>query len=354
MSKKPNLFKKAILVSFLFLMIFIFSAQVSQASAPMGGKIYLQIQQNGEAWYIYPWDGKRYFLGRPKQAWEIMRQLSLGATHEFINQTQTFPQHLSGVILLDVEKNGEAYYINPADLEKHYLGRPKDAFKIMRELGIGITDKNLSYLPLGDLNNIKKSQERGRYITKEVPFSPQAPFANWADERQQDGCEEASALMAVYWAQNKNLDRSQALEKILDISHFGEKNYKEFRDTSAQDTLNWLIKDYFDYDKADLKQNAGLEDLIYEIKKGNLIIAPMNGQTLGNIYYTPPGPGRHMLVIKGYDENKGTFITNDPGVGNGENFEYDQNVFYNSIRDYPTGYHVPIEEMEKNVIVVWK
>ena len=76
--------------------------------------------------------------------------------------------------------------------------------------------------------------------------------------------------------------------------------------------------------------------------------------TLGNIYYTPPGPERHMMLVRGYDENKQTFITNDPGVGNGEFFEYDEDVFYNSIRDYLTGYHKPIEKEEKNAIVIWK
>jgi len=351
---KNKIYHLFIFLSFfiLILALLVLPNKSAQAASGEGGKIFLQIEKNGEAWYVYPWDGKRYFLGRPKQAFEIMRKLSLGATHEFIAARQSFPEQLSGVILLDIDKNGEAYYINPKNLKKYYLGRPEDAFKVMRELGVGINNKDLSYLPVGDLNNIRKSNKRGRYIIPDVPFSPQAPFANWEDSRQQDGCEEASALLAAYWGKEKKLNREQALNKILDISRFEENNYGEYRDTSAQDTLNWLLKDYFDYQKAALKKKAELRDLIYEIKKGNLIIAPMNGQTLGNIYYTPPGPSRHMIVIRGYDEIKKTFITNDPGVGNGEMFEYDQDIFYNSIRDYPTGYHVPIEEVEKNVIVV--
>ncbi|MCD4694198.1 hypothetical protein K8R62_02455 [bacterium] len=61
-----------------------------------------------------------------------------------------------------------------------------------------------------------------------------------------------------------------------------------------------------------------------------------------------------MILIRGYDENKQTFITNDPGVGNGEFFEYNEDIFYNSIRDYYTGYHIPIEKEKKNAIVIWK
>jgi len=39
------------------------------------GKILLQIEQEGEAWYVSPADGKRYFLGRPADGFKIMRNL---------------------------------------------------------------------------------------------------------------------------------------------------------------------------------------------------------------------------------------------------------------------------------------
>lgn len=37
------------------------------------GRILLQVEGNGEAWYVSPGDGKRYFLGRPADAFRIMR-----------------------------------------------------------------------------------------------------------------------------------------------------------------------------------------------------------------------------------------------------------------------------------------
>jgi len=52
-------------------------------------------------------------------------------------------KQLSGKILLQVEENGEAWYINPADEKRYYLGRPSDAFRLMQNLGTGITNKNL-------------------------------------------------------------------------------------------------------------------------------------------------------------------------------------------------------------------
>lgn len=39
------------------------------------GKILLQIEKGGEAWYVGPADGKRYFLGRPADGFKVMRNL---------------------------------------------------------------------------------------------------------------------------------------------------------------------------------------------------------------------------------------------------------------------------------------
>ena len=46
-----------------------------------GGKIFLKVQQNGEAWYIHPETGFRYYLGTSDDAYQVMRQLSLGITN---------------------------------------------------------------------------------------------------------------------------------------------------------------------------------------------------------------------------------------------------------------------------------
>jgi hypothetical protein len=114
--------------------------------SPYIGYIFLQVESKGEAYYYYPIDGKGYYLGRPADAFKIMRELSLGATHQFIHNTTYWPEHVVGRILLDVEDMGKAYYIYPKDRTKYYLGRPDDAFKIMRELGLGISNNDLNYL----------------------------------------------------------------------------------------------------------------------------------------------------------------------------------------------------------------
>jgi hypothetical protein len=339
----------------LILLILILTPSVvfaAGSTATRAGYIMLQVEKNGEAWYVSPVNSLRYFLGRPNDAFAIMKKVALGAKHDFIANTTVFPVRLSGMILLDVDKNGEAYYIYPNDLHKYYLGRPSDAFRIMRELGQGITNAGLAKISIGDINIFPAQTTTGK-ILLDVPFTSQAPFGGWSDLRQEDGCEEASSLMAVKWARGETLTATEALKQILNASDYELKKYKEYRDISVTDTLNWIIKDFFNYQNAAILQNVSMDTLIAELKKGKVIIAPMNGQALHNPYFTPPGPINHMLVIRGYDPTKKTFITNDPGTRRGELYEYKTDVLYNAIRAYPTGNHEPITVIKKDVIVVW-
>lgn len=52
------------------------------------GKILLQVENHGEAWYLHPVENKRYFLGTPQAAFAIMQFLSLGITNEDIAQIE--------------------------------------------------------------------------------------------------------------------------------------------------------------------------------------------------------------------------------------------------------------------------
>lgn len=359
-SSYKNLTKRVLLG--LFLLSFLLggapfanvSGALSASYKHLKGFILLQVEENGEAWYVYPENERRYGLGRPSQAFDIMRNLSLGVKHDFLESNQHFPDRLAGRILLDVEEHGEAYYIYPADLKKYYLGRPADAFHVMRDLSLGITNQDLASIPIGNLGNKQEQPQTARVIISGVPFSAQAPFADWQDQRQQDGCEEASALMAVKWAKNEALTQEQALDQILGSSEYTQEKYGEYRDISTQDALSWIIKDYLGYSGARYEHNIQLQDIISEIDQGNLVITPMDGQIMNNPYFTPPGPSRHMVLIRGYDSKDRKIITNDPGTRHGELYEYDYDIFYNAIRDYPTGYHEPIEKIEKNMIVIEK
>src|SRR3989344_4812592 len=147
-------------------------------------------------------------------------------------------------------------------------------------------------------------QVRKSFVLLNMPFTSQAPNGEWSDPRHQDGCEEAAALMAAEWSKcNSNCNRI-------------EKNYAA---REIEKIWEWEVENY----------GSG--------------VTPN---------YTAPGPERHMILIRGYDDETGEFITNDAGTRRGEKYRYKYRTLFNAIRDYPTGDHIPITGVDKKMIVV--
>ena len=198
----------------------------------------------------------------------------------------------------------------------------------------------------------KDTAAPGGLVLYDVPFTSQAPFAEWSDMRQEDGCEEAASLMAVTWARGRKLTPAGAKQEILAASDFELNTYGSYADTSASATAERILSGFFGYDNYSVKYDITANDIISALRSGNILIVPMDGQALENPYYTPPGPDRHMLVVKGYDPDTDEFITNDNGTRRGEDLRYGRKLFYNAIRDYPSGDHVPIAGVRKAMIVI--
>jgi len=150
---------KKIAIIIVVFSIFVASFNIALAenlSERLTGRILLQVEANGEAWYIHPGNQKRHFLGRPADAFEVMRELGLGISNaDFANFENNMPVRLLGQILIKVEDFGKAYYINPLDKKANFLGRPADAFALMRSLGLGITTASLT-----TIEEDEKSQTR--------------------------------------------------------------------------------------------------------------------------------------------------------------------------------------------------
>jgi len=111
----------------------------------LSGRILLQVESNGEAWYVNPKDSKRYYMADGNSAFNIMRTLSLGVSNKDIDRMKTdatYRKKFIGQILLQVESHGEAYYIS-FDGRYNYLKDGAAAYDIMRKLSLGITNTNL-------------------------------------------------------------------------------------------------------------------------------------------------------------------------------------------------------------------
>lgn len=189
-----------------------FNLQAATLADTTSGKILLQVDSHGEAWYVYPVNKKRYYMKNGTVAYQMLRSFGLGITNanlakipvgfeprfvetdsdqdglsdqledglgtkkdnpdtdgdsfkdgeevrnsysplgpqKLIYDTK-FATGLKGRIVLQVEAHGEAWYIRPDDGKRYYMSNGDAAYQIMRFLSLGITTANLNTIPLGTL-----------------------------------------------------------------------------------------------------------------------------------------------------------------------------------------------------------
>ena len=171
-----------------------------------------------------------------------------------------------------------------------------------------------------------------------VPFLCQAPQGDWS-QPWQDACEEAAVVQI--------LRPTRGAEEILRLVAFQRKDYGGHFDLNAQQIAQ-LIKDYYQDDQVLVRYDVTILDIKQELAKGNIIIAPTAGRILKNPYYTPPGPLYHTVVIKGYDDRVGEFVTNDVGTKRGRNYRYKYDQLYQALADYP------VKENRKAIVIISK
>jgi SH3-like domain-containing protein len=114
------------------------------------GHILLQVEKHGEAWYVDPITAKRYYMKDGPTAYQMMRSFGLGVSEKDYESMKagnlTLKNKLRGRIMLRAQAKGEAYYIHPKDLKMYYLQNGEEAYKVMRLYSLGITDADLNKL----------------------------------------------------------------------------------------------------------------------------------------------------------------------------------------------------------------
>lgn len=186
-------------------------AATSTTASRLSGRILLDVEKNGEAWYVFPVDLKRYFLKRPSDALSLMKKLGKGISNKDLEKIpvgliangnhdsdqdglednlevalgtnpnkkdsdsdgyndkeeiltrnnplgkaalaidNSFCAKNAGQIFLQVENAGQAWYLNPLFKTRFFLGSPQDAFDLMKKQGLGITSQNLGQIPQGNV-----------------------------------------------------------------------------------------------------------------------------------------------------------------------------------------------------------
>lgn len=210
-----------------------------------------------------------------------------------------------------------------------------------------IAEKENDVVEIDNQGEKKVEQEIPNKILIEVPFTAQAPFANW-DIFHEEACEEAALLMIKYYLDGKKLTPEVAEKEIQAILAYEIKEYGKYEDSSAQEMVR-LAADFYEIKNLKVIYDFSAEDLRKQLSLGHPIIVPAAGRLLGNPNFKAPGPLYHAVVLVGYDGD--TVITNDAGTKRGEGYRYKMTTLYNAIHDF-SGDLAQIEKGRKAMIVL--
>lgn len=146
-----------IIIFYSLLPFGVIQAAKNELANNLSGRILLQVESYGRAWYVDPISLERYYLQDGNEAYFLMRTKSLGITNSDLAQIPTkkgqaanssLVNRLKGRILLQVEENGEAWYVNPVDGLRYYMSDGQAAYDLMRTKALGISNEDLAKIPM--------------------------------------------------------------------------------------------------------------------------------------------------------------------------------------------------------------
>ncbi len=165
----------------------------------------------------------------------------------------------------------------------------------------------------------------------QVPFTSQAPDADWSDFYQ-NTCEEASLYMVLQYLAG---DRRETIPTDeADASLIGLVAAEDELGFTESITIQQLaaLANSIDGVHATVRTDVSVASIEGAIANGHPVIVPTAGRMLQNPHFQGGGPWYHMLVITGFDEDD--FITNDPGTAYGQDYRYPKHFLVNAIHDW--------------------
>jgi len=179
-------------------------------------------------------------------------------------------------------------------------------------------------------NNIKPILPASK--ANAVPFTSQAPAGDWS-EPWQSACEEASIVMIQNFYKDQTLTPDQARQQILAVFALEKTTGPASQDESLERIVAIINSGNLPW-QARVVDNPDLTAIKDELAANHPVIAPVYAPLLHNPNYTSPGPTYHVIVITGYDDASGEFITNDPGTAAGDNYRYPYQIVMTALHDY--------------------
>jgi hypothetical protein len=164
---------------YLYKILFIFGLlllplNLCYAASPaqkLKGRILLQVESVGQAWYVNPSDCERYYLADGWGAYKIMSDLGVGISNVELAKLQAnreIAKKQSGKIFLQVQSQGQAYYVN-FDGRLYYLKDAATAYSVMRSLGLGISNKDLAQIAVSPKSAVCVNNSPSQLVVTPAP-----------------------------------------------------------------------------------------------------------------------------------------------------------------------------------------
>lgn len=292
---------KILLLVFFIQALSVLPVQAATITTRLSGRILLQVESNGEAWYVNPKDQKRYYLGRPDDAYNVMRRLSLGISEkEFASWSKGAPAWAKGGLYLRPESHGEAYYVDFSQ-RWHYLGRPLDAWQLLRSQGLGITNSDLSQIGVATLSSTNNTNA-GTVTVVTPNINNYTRNLSW-----RYGSEDFSLtlnLQSSLYSSYVNSQKTFYYTGNLSDSAAREQFYNLFFVKKSGDTL---VKDLISYAKGVASQRSWSQDQTTEFLLALIQYIPYDHDKLNESPMKPNYPYETVYKNSGICSDK-TFL----------------------------------------------
>ncbi len=171
-------------------------------------------------------------------------------------------------------------------------------------------------------------------VLLDVPFTSQAPEKNW-DQPWQDACEEAAVLMLDAYYKKYSLSPLFARDELQKIVDW--ETAKGWGGSIEIEKVKEVVQWYMGRVNTRVIENPTVDDIKRSLANNHPVLVVADGKVLPNPNFRSGGPLYHALVVIGYDDATGEFVTNDPGTQFGAGFKYKYDDLMNSIRDWNNG-----------------